>query len=439
MPGVSEDTTVDLGPSALPPGPDLSSARVAQLWIERPVPFWEECAARYGEAFTVELGSLGTTVVFSHPDAIRQIFQLPPDSYEIRPFNDYYKSVMGDKALFLTDGPHHRHMRRALMPPLHRKVLETHGEAMRQHVREAVAEWPGDRPFSPRPAMHRISLEIMLGIIFGLGDDELSRAIARVFTEEIYKELGSWSAWTRFGHLQPLFRELIARKIRQRRESTEPGGTALFDTLVAVRDENGESLSDEEIQDHLFTMFVAGVDPTALSLTWLIYWTHQDPEVLARLRQEVADLGPEATPAEIVGLPYLEAACQETLRMYPIPSTPSGRKLLGEAEIGGRRYGRGVTLVTSTYLVHRRADLYPEPERFRPERFLERSYGPHEYFPFGGGMRTCIGASLATIEMKLVLAEILASRTLTPAHDGPVVPARHGTLLAPSDTLKFRL
>ena len=116
--------------------------------------------------------------------------------------------------------------------------------------------------------------------------------------------------------------------------------------------------------------------------------------------------------------------------MHPIPTTPSGRKLVGPVEIGGRRYEPGVTLLPCTYLVHRRPDLYPEPARFRPERFLERQYASHEYFPFGGGARTCVGAALAPLEMKLVLAEILTGCDLVPAHDGPVRPVRHGTLLA---------
>jgi cytochrome P450 len=412
---------------------------VAQLWIERPIEFWEACAARYGEAYTIELGSLGTTVVFSHPDAVRQIFQLPPESYECRPFNDYYKSVMGTHALFLTDGADHRRMRRILIPPLHRRSAEAHGAATRRLVREVVATWPTGQAFSPRPAMHRLSLRIMLGILFGAEDDELSHEIARIFSQEIYQELGSWSAWTRFGHLHPRFRERIAVAIRHRRARPVPDSPALFDALVGARDEAGNPLGDEVIEDHLFTMLVAGVDPTALALSWALYWIHQEPDVLARLRREIADLGPEPAPGRIVELPYLTAACQETLRIYPIPTTPSGRKLIKAAEIHGRQYEPGVTLLTCTYLVHRRADLYPEPGRFRPERFLERRYAPHEYFPFGGGARTCIGAALAPLEMKLVLAEILAGCDLVPAHDGPVRPARHGTLLAPSDAMKFVL
>jgi cytochrome P450 family 110 len=427
--------------TGLPPGPDLSSRTVAQLWIEQPIEFWEECAARFGETFTIELGSLGTTILFSDPEAIRQIFQLAPESYEVRPFNDYYRSVMGDNALFLTDGPDHRRMRKVLMPPLHRRLVETHGAATRELVIELIGAWPAGKAFSPRPSLHLLSLRIILGVIFGSTDDPLAREIARMFSEEIYQHLGSWSVWTRFSRLHPRLRELIGATIRQRRSTAEgdSAGAPLFDALIRARDGAGELLSEEQIEDHLFTMFVAGVDPIALALSWALYWIHQDQEILARLRRDLADLGPDPAPDRVAALPYLDAACQETLRMYPIPSTPSGRKLLAPVEVDGRRYEPGITLLPCPYLVHRRADLYAEPARFRPERFLERQYGPHEYFPFGGGARTCIGAALVPLEMKLVLAEILNRCDLVPAHDGPVRPARHGTLLAPSDTMKFLL
>ena len=425
-------------PMSLPPGPDLPSRQVAQLWIEQPVEFWEACSARYGATFTIELGSLGTTVLFAHPEAVRQVFQLSPESYECRPFNGHYKSVMGSHSLLVSDGTRHRRMRRVLMPPLHRRLVETHGEATRRLVRRALNQWVTGQAFSPRPFMHMISLEIILGIVFG-SEDELGREILRIFSEEIYPDLGSWSAWTRFVHYQPRFRKRIAEKVERSRTGAESGGGALFDALVQGRDEAGDPLTDDEIQDHIFTMLVAGVDPTALAVSWALYWIHEDSEVLSRLRQELDSQGPEAAPERIAELPYLSAVCQETLRMYPVVITPTGRKLLDSVEIDGRRYPPGVTLLPCTYLVHRHEDLYPEPARFRPTRFLERQYAAHEYFPFGGGARTCIGAALAPLEMKLVLAEIVMRCELDPAHEGVVRPVRHGTLLAPSDEMKFIL
>jgi unspecific monooxygenase len=412
---------------------------VAQLWIEQPVEFWERCAVRYGDTFTIELGSLGTTVLFGHPDAVRQIFQLPPEDYECRPFNGHYSAVMGSNSLLVADGARHRRMRRTLMPPLHRRFIETHGETTRRLVRCTLAEWPVGKSFSPRPALHRISLSVIVAIIFGSAEDELACEILRVFSEEIYRDLGSWSAWTRFVRYQPQFRELIAARVKRKRAVSDPAGTTLFDALTLAKDEEGGLLCDEEIEDHIFTMLVAGVDPTALALAWALYWIHQDPAVLSRLRRELDDLGPGCRPEQLAESPYLTAVCQETLRMYPVVITPTGRKLLNWAEVDGRRYPPGITLLPCTHIVHRRVDLYPEPGLFRPERFLERQFQPHEYFPFGGGARTCVGASLAPLQMKLILSEIVGRFDLAPAHEGPVRPARHGTLLTPSDAMKFVL
>jgi cytochrome P450 len=425
----------------LPPGPELPGHRVAQLWIERPVEFWEDCAAKYGDTFTIELGSLGTTVLFADPEAVRHVFQLSPEVYECGPFNGHYNAVMGANSLLVSDGGRHRRMRRMLAPPLHRRLLEAQGEAIVRVVRRSLEGWPMGRAFSPRPMLHLISMEVVLGMLFGSDEDALAREIRRVFAEEIYQDLGSWSAWTRFVRYQPRLRERIAGEVARRRGGGGPeaGGTTLFDALIQGRDESGAPLSDAEIQDHIFTMLVAGVDPTALALAWALYWILGEPEVLGRLRREIDDLGTGPAPALIAELPYLSAACQEALRMYPVVITPTGRKLVAPAEVQGRRYPAGVTLLPCTYLVHRRGELYPDPGRFRPERFLGRQYAPHEYFPFGGGARTCIGAALAPLELKLVLAEILARCELAPAHTGPVRPVRHGTLLAPSDALRFVL
>jgi cytochrome P450 len=414
----------------------LPGWQMAKLWIERPVELWEECASRYGDTFTLELGKLGTTVLFSHPEAVRQIFQLPSGAFVCGEYNEHYKYVMGARSVLLSDGPGHLRARKLLMPPLHRGLVERHGEAIRALAREAIESWPIDRPFSPRPAMHLFALKLILRVFFGTAEVEPGRTIARIFAEEIYHELSSWGPWTRFGHLQPRLRGMIDEEVRRRRAHPDPSGTTMLDALVQARDESGEPLTDEQIQDHLFTMLVGGADPTALALSWALYWIHEDPNVLARLRGE---LDPSVETARLIELPYMNAVCQESLRMYPVVTTPSGRKLLAAATIQGRPFEPGITLLPCNYLVHRRPDLYPEPARFRPERFLERPYASHEYFPFGGGVRTCLGATLAPVQMKLVLAEILARCRLVPAHEGPVRPVRHGTLLAPANAMKFVL
>jgi cytochrome P450 len=235
--------------------------------------------------------------------------------------------------------------------------------------------------------------------------------------------------------MQPLIRQLIARGIRSQRQQTRDDET-LFQELVDARDTDGQWLSDAEIEDHIFTMLIAGVDPSAIALAWGLYWIHQTPGILEKLAAELATLDPEPDPKTILALPYLEVVCQEALRMYPVVATPSGRKLLSAVDIQGQTYEPGLTLLPCTYLVHHRADLYPEPHKFQPERFFQRRYAPYEYLPFGGGNRLCIGGPLAQVEMKMALATILRHRQLALANQGPITPLRHGTLLAPSDNLQ---
>ena len=214
---------------------------------------------------------------------------------------------------------------------------------------------------------------------------ESRQEITRLFTDEVFNDLSAWGPWRRFGRLQGRLRTLIAREILARRARPEMDARTVFDALVLAREETGEPLGDDEIQDHIFTMLVAGVDPTAIALTWALYWIHEVPDVKETAPGACRRGAAAATRHRRRNLPYLSAVCDEALRMYPVVTTPSGRKLTTSVEIAGRSFDPEVTLLPCTYLVHHREDLYPEADRFRPERFLERTFAPHEYFPFGGG------------------------------------------------------
>jgi cytochrome P450 len=230
---------------------------------------------------------------------------------------------------------------------------------------------------------------------------------------------------------------VISAAILATRGKTAAESEFLFDALVSARNGDGQFLDDEEIQDHIFTMLVAGVDPTAIALAWGLYWVLETPGVKTKVLEEVRTLGSDPDPAEVCQLPYLTAVSQESLRMYPVVATPSGRKLKATTKILDWPFEPGVTLLPCTYLVHRREDLYSEPHSFQPERFLKRQYSPYEYFPYGGGNRVCIGTSLAMLEMRVALATILTACNLESASEGPVVPVRHGTLLAPSSNMRI--
>ncbi|MGB5974633.1 MAG: cytochrome P450, partial [Nodosilinea sp.] len=231
---------------------------------------------------------------------------------------------------------------------------------------------------------------------------------------------------------------LIYAEIEERRAQTDSSGADILTLMMAARDDQGQPLSDGELHDELMTLLVAGHETTASALTWALYWVHWLPEVGDRLRQEL-DLGPTPDPLSYPTLPYLTAVCNETLRIYPVAPTTGIRILSQPLTVAGYEFPAGAVLFLNVYLVHHREDLYPEPNTFRPERFLERQYSPSEFLPFGGGHRSCIGMAFALMEMKLVLATVLRHWELAlPERDRrPLRPVRRGLTLAPPSSLRL--
>jgi cytochrome P450 len=414
-----------------PPGPQASADEQVRRWIETPVEFWEECARLYGSTVRLELGSLGTVVMFSDPAAVKEIFQLSPDCFECRHYNEHYRYVMGDHSLLLQDGDEHRRQRRLLSPIFRPDQLQQRAGSIRQIVLRAAQAWPQGEPFNLRPSLHEIAFQAILQLLFGEQESEVSRSLLTIYRECVLRQVGSWGPWRNFSRLQPRIRELLSAEIETRR--AEPDRTGAMTRLSCAQDSGGRPVANAECEDHVFTLMIAGVDTTAVSLTWALYWLCREAGVRQRLRDELKSIGNAEPGPQLFSLPYLDAVFCETLRKYPIVPTPSGRKLTREVRIAGFPYAPGTTLVPCTYLVHRCEDLYPDSGRFLPERFLGRSFANHEYFPFGGGVRSCVGEMLAQYEFKIAIATILANYELRAEDDNPLKPVRHGTLLAPSE------
>jgi cytochrome P450 len=200
---------------------------------------------------------------------------------------------------------------------------------------------------------------------------------------------------------------------------------------MSARDEAGEPMTDVELRDELMTLLAAGHETTASALTWALYWIHKLPEVREKLLQELDSLGDNPNPSSIARLPYLSAVCSETLRIYPVALITFSRRVKVPLPLMGYEFEPGTLLTGCIYLTHQREDLYPEPKRFKPERFLERQFSPFEYLPFGGGSRRCVGAAFAVFEMKLVLATILQDKQLALADNRQVKPVRRGLTSTP--------
>ena len=423
--------------TSLPPGPETSPSQQARQWIERPLELLDNCALQYGDVFTLQLGALGPTVMFSHPESVRTIFRSPPHLFECQHFNESYRFVMGDHALFLLDGERHRQIKRTMAPPLCHEGTESQAREIREIARATLEGWSIDRSQPVRPLMHKLALSVLMKMVFG------DRRTAGTLVEEwfktvVWRDQRAWKPWANLSRLQPQLRNLISSELEFRRGPKEPDHQPdLLDYLLASRYEDGQALSEVEMQDQILTLTITAVDPVAFALTWLLAWVARTPAVQSALRDELAILVDEPNPLALMRLPYLTATCQEVLRIHPILPTVEGRRLTAPMEIQGYHLPAGINVAPCAYLVHRREDLFPEPLTFRPERFLSRRFSPYEYFPFGGGNRQCLGTTLAPMEMKLVLATVLErGRLVLEDPGGPDV--RYGTMVGPDEELRIR-
>lgn len=422
--------------------------------IVNPLGFLESYAQRYGDPFSIGGDKFPPGVYFSDPEAIRQIFTADPALFDCGRGNRGLVPVLGENSLILLDGERHQSQRRLLTPPFHGDRIRTYGQTICDITEQVMSQWKMGEPFRIRPSMQEISLQVILSAVFGLHEGERFQALRQLlsslldsigsplsssllFFRWLQKDLGSWSPWGRFVRQKQQIDQLIYAEIEQRREEADYSRGDILSLLMSARNETGQPMTDEELRDELLTLLFAGHETTASALAWALYWIDHLPEVREKLLSELDTLPRDSDPSEISRLPYLSAVVSETLRIYPIAITSFARILKSPFEMMGYQFEPGTALVPVIYLTHRRPDIYPEPERFKPERFLERQFSPYEYLPFGGGNRRCIGLAFAQFEMKLVLATILSRFQLSLSDRRPVKPVRRGVTVAPPGSMRM--
>lgn len=418
--------------AALPPGPDLAPEDQARIWLENPCDLLEACHRRYGDLFTLRLGGFGTIVIVADPAAARELFLAPAEAYECRHFNASYRYAMGDHALFLQDGAAHRRLKRMIAPPLREENLDGQAEAVARAVRRVLAERIEAGRLKLRPALHEVTLRALLSLAFG-GRTEPAEQIVGWFRETVWRDLRSWKAWTAQSRLHPRLRPLLSAELDLRRAGGAEAPDLLGRLLVAA-DTGGGALSDEEIQDQIFMLIITAGDAVAVAASWALWRVAAHPEVQEGLRHEAA-----AAPEDILARPYLSAVVQEVLRLHTVLPTVSGRRLTAPRRLGGYELPAGITLAPCEYLVHRRPGTFSDPLQFRPDRFQNGAYSPQNYFPFGGGARSCLGARLAPLTIRAILATIVDGYRLGPITSEQPRIVRHGTLLAPAEDLSLSL
>jgi cytochrome P450 len=380
------------------------------------------CRERYGDTFTLRIVHEGTWVILSDPDAVKQVFTGDPRVFHAGEGNRILEPVLGPNSVLVLDERPHITQRRLLLPPFHGERMQGYRRTMAEIAAREIASWPTGVPYRLRPRMQAITLDIILSTVFGVGEGER--------TAELRESLrGFLDLTTNPRILMPVlligprravrmgwFRRrveavdrLIHREIAERRRSEDLGERDdILSLLVAARHEDGSPMSDEEIRDELLTLLVAGHETTATALAWAVERLSRHPDKLDRLREEVED-GESS---------YLTATIQETLRLRPVISIVL-RHLTEPVEIGGHELPAGVSVAPSIYLVHANPDVYPDPGRFLPERFVDNPPGTYTWIPFGGGVRRCLGASFAQFEMAVVLEELVKRHRIRPSRRDP--------------------
>ena len=390
----------------------------------------------HGDTYMVRAFN-GDVVITADPDVIRDLFRARSD--EVEPFGvDLAAPLLGRHSLILVAGEAHRRERELLTPPFHGRRMRDYGQIMQDAAVRATASWtPGTRTVLGDVFLD-ISLEVIVRAVFGVVDDAASarfgeairRLVHRIlpaalFAPALQVSLWGLSPWDWFIAARSDFDALLFEAIADRRASGDRGPDLLSLLLDATYDD-GESMDDVAIRDELVTMLFAGHETTQIAMAWAVYRMLQRPEVLERLLAELD--ASDGTPEALSRLPWLDAVVQETLRLQPIVPDIV-RTLSVDLQLGGYPFAAGTHIAPAAALVHARDDLYPDPDAFRPERFEGHTFRPWEYLPFGGGVRRCIGASLATWEMKVVLGTLLPRYRL--ALRGEETPVRRNITMGP--------
>ncbi len=426
----------------MPPGPRLPRVVQTLGFILAGPRFLEACRRRYGDAVTLSTVFDSPFVMVFDPALVKDVFQGSNERLHAGEANALLGPILGERSVLLLDGAEHLRHRRLLLPPFHGRRMQAYAETILASADREIDSWPVGEPFPLMPSMQELTLRVILHAVFGYEagpeETELRRRL-REMVEPVARPRGLMlmALLTRFGRAprgaerfeaaRRAVDEVLYAEIARRRAAPDLAERDdVFSALLLAEDEHGERLSDREVRDELVTLLIAGHETTATGLAWTFDLLLHSPAILERARG-----GDDA---------YLDAVVKESLRLRPvIPGV--GRVVRGEPfPLGEYLIPVGVELNPSIRAIHRRADLYPSPAAFRPERFL----GPdapdtYTWLPFGGGTRRCLGASFALMEMRIVLGRVLARARLRAADPEVDAVQFRGITLAPRQGVRVVL
>ena len=453
--------------ASLPPGPRVPRLAQAVLWGLRYPQFTRAARERFGTTFTVRPGTMPPIVLTTEREATRALFT--GDPLAKRHGNDVVRPLVGDRSVLLLEPAEHLARRKLLLPSFHGERVRGYAELMEGLMDEEVARWrPGDT-VAVLPVAQNVTIEVILQAVLGVHDSETRRRFRRVIDDILFYPLGSWRLrvtqrlgtrftppqrmreaaafagsmatpavmtyfpegkvrsrlnfmtwpwWRHHDRLIALLDEHIAATRADPRLADREDVLAM---LVRARDADGNALSPEDLRDDLVALIAAGHETTAAAIAWGASLLVHNPGVLGRATAAARESDDR----------YLGALVKEVLRIRPPLPVAAGRVLTEPLEIGAHSIPAGTLVLIDSWGVHHDPELYPDPERFRPDRFLPDGPEPYTWLPFGGGAHRCLGAALAELEIKVALGTILRRATIAPA-DSELAPlARRGVVMVP--------
>ncbi len=422
--------------SSLPPGPRTPAALQVLRYAREPLGFLTALQRTYGDIFTVRFPFFGRLVYLTAPELVKQVFTGPPGQMHAGEANaTVLEPALGPNSVLTLDEQPHMRQRKLLLPPFHGERVQGYGELIRETTLREMESWPVGEPFALRPHTQRITLAVIMRAVFGVHDEQrLDRfaGLIETFSHRVNavtalpvlrRNFGALSPWGKFLRARTALDQFIYEEIALRRAELGAGAGEHDDVLsllLEARHDDGAPMSDEELRDELVTVLGAGHETTATGLAWAMERLLRSPRALGQLRESLG--------AGEAG--YLEATIKETLRARPV-IVDVARKLTSALTIAGYQLPAGTFVLPAIAALHYREDLFPEPQEFRPERFLDAKLDNYAWIPFGGGVRRCIGAAFAEYEMKVVLEAIIERAELRAPDPRPEKVKVRNITLAP--------
>src|SRR4051794_39125717 len=412
----------------LPPGPRGPGLWHGIRYALHPLGYLQRLHARYGDIFTIRFPDFGTLVYVAEPGMVKELFTGSPRDLHAGEANaTVLEPAVGPSSVLTLDEDEHMRQRKLLLAPFHGKEIDRYREVMLEATRRDLETWPVGEPFALRPHTQRITLDVILRAVFGMADAEAMRTAHGVVDEFA----GASDAVVLPSFLKRPRVPMWRRFVRARAELDR----TVFDAIAARRaagdcEERDDVLSllmragatDAELRDELVTVVGAGHETTAPALAWTVERLVRHRAVLDRLRDDPEDDA------------YLDAVIKESLRVRPIIADVA-RRVQAPFSIGGYELPEGTIVLAAITALHGGAGLYPEPQRFRPERWLGDDAPPETYtwIPFGGGIRRCLGAAFAQEEMRVVLREVVSRADLRAAYPADEKIIMRNITMAPKD------